>query len=452
MPSHRHGAPFGRRGGPPWRRHSHWRRRGLRRKLTLAFAAVALAAVALTVWLTLGAVFSAQSELFELGSSDLPVPDATEDRRGPPWWGPFDGERDGWWDSPDAAVARRAFASVSRTAFLAAFLAFLMAGVAAAIVTRLFTRPLVTLTSAAERLGAGERGIRVPQTGGDDELTRLSRAFNHLVAQLERQEEWRRDMVADVAHDLRTPLSVMRSEIEALQDGVRPVSPESLQMLHGEVMLLARLVADLRTLSLTESAAIELDRAEVPIFGFLRDVADYFEPRARGAGTSVVVAGVRPEEVKGISFDATCSLVVRDRAGAPLPGGVPGVFLEPVADLQPQRDPDRLATGAPRVQPARVGGVMWAQGEPFGVDREPQDPVAFVFVADPAFKGRVGAGGRIGQAGSNSPAERIEILWAGDESHAGHWQPRRPRARNLARPRRRGPLVRRSRRDGRSGR
>lgn len=296
MPRHRRGAPFGRRGGPPWRRHSHWRRRGLRRKLTLAFAAVALAAVGLTVWLTLGAVFSAQSELFELGSSNLPVPDAPEDRRSPPWWGPFDGDRDGWWDSPDATVARRAFASVSRTAFLAAFLAFLMAGVAAAIVTRLFTRPLVTLTSAAERLGAGERGIRVPQAGGDDELTRLSQAFNHLVAQLERQEEWRRDMVADVAHDLRTPLSVMRSEIEALQDGVRPVSPESLQMLHGEVMLLARLVADLRTLSLTESAAIELDRSEVPLFGFLRDVADYFEPRARAAGTSVVVAGVRPED------------------------------------------------------------------------------------------------------------------------------------------------------------
>src|SRR5690606_9350834 len=136
MPRHRRGAPFGRRGGRPWRRHSHWRRRGLRRKLTLAFAAVALAAVGLTVWLTLGSVFSAQSELFELGSSNLPVPDAPEDRRSAPWWGPLDGDRDGCWVSSDAKGGRRAFPRVSRTAFLAAFLVFLMAGVAAAIVTR----------------------------------------------------------------------------------------------------------------------------------------------------------------------------------------------------------------------------------------------------------------------------------------------------------------------------
>ncbi len=302
---HHHGHPYGRGGGPPWRRHSHWRRRGLRRKLTIAFTAVALAAVGLTVWLTLGAVFSAQSELFELAagapggespeSADPTPPSADDSRRGPPWWGPFGDGRGGWWDSPEGEAAGRAFASVSRTAFLAALLAFLLASVAAAFVTRLFTRPLVALTSAAERLGAGERGIRVPERGGDDELARLSEAFNELVARLERQEEWRRDLVADVAHDLRTPLSVMRSEIEALQDGVRPVTDESLQRLHAEVMLLARLVFDLRTLSLTESAAIDLERTEVRLRPFLEDVARFFDARAQGAGTAVLVKRVAPE-------------------------------------------------------------------------------------------------------------------------------------------------------------
>ncbi len=310
MPRNRHGAhrykghhrgrcggSFGRGGGPPWGRRSHWRRRGLRRKLTVAFAAVALAAVALTVWLTLGAVFSAQSELFELAAQDPGAgPPALEEEHGPPWWGPFG--RDGAFlrGSPEATAAGRALASVSRTAFLAALLAFLLAGVAAGFVTRLFTRPLVALTSAAERLGEGERGIRVPVPGGDDELARLAEAFNELVARLERQETWRRDMVADVAHDLRTPLAVMRSEIEALQDGVRPVSAESLQMLHAEVMLLARLVSDLRTLSLTESAAIELDTAEVPLREFLTGIAEFFAARARAAGTTVEVAHVRPED------------------------------------------------------------------------------------------------------------------------------------------------------------
>lgn len=270
----------------------------------MAFAAVALAAVGLTVWLTLGAVFSAQSELFELGAQDrVEGAPGRDERFGPPWFGPFGRDGAFWRDSPEASAAGRALASVSRTAFLAALFAFLLAGVAAGIVTRLFTRPLVALTSAAERLGAGERGIRVPESGGDDELARLSQAFNHLVAQLERQEEWRRDMVADVAHDLRTPLAVMRSEIEALQDGVRPVSAESLQMLHGEVMLLARLVADLRTLSLTESAAIEPDRADVALGEFLGSISASFEARARVAGTNVTVTRVEPAEVTA-NFDA----------------------------------------------------------------------------------------------------------------------------------------------------
>jgi len=265
----------------------------------VAFAAVALAAVALTVWLTLGAVFSAQSELFELaGQEPGSGAPTSEEEHGPPWWGPFGRDGAFWQGSPEATAAGRALASVSRTAFLAALLAFLLAGMAAGFVTRLFTRPLVALTSAAERLGEGERGIRVPVPGGDDELARLAEAFNELVTRLERQETWRRDMVADVAHDLRTPLSVMRSEIEALQDGVRPVSAESLQMLHAEVMHLARLVSDLRTLSLTESAAIELDKAETPLREFLEDIAEFFAVRARAAGTTVEVAHVRPEDAR----------------------------------------------------------------------------------------------------------------------------------------------------------
>ncbi|HEX7004005.1 MAG TPA: ATP-binding protein [Trueperaceae bacterium] len=291
---------------------------GLRRRLTFAFAFVALAAVGLTTWLTLGAVFEAQHALFGGGpgaeervqappsAAQRPAgaqPEGWEEHRfGPPWWlggdaAPrwFDDSAEGVdaggppWTDPEFAVAREAFFGVSRTAFLAAVISFLLAVVAAAFVTRRITRPLTALTRGAERLGAGERGIRLDLPPSRDELRRLTEAFNDLVAGLERQEAWRRDMVADVAHDLRTPLSVLRSEIEAMQDGVTRVDAHGLDRLHGEVMMMARLVADLRDLSLAESGALELDRQETQLAPFLHDVAASFALRAGRAGTEVRV-------------------------------------------------------------------------------------------------------------------------------------------------------------------
>jgi two-component system sensor histidine kinase BaeS len=152
-----------------------------------------------------------------------------------------------------------------RTAFLAAIISFLLAVAAASMVTRFLTRPLAALTEGAERFGAGERGFRLDLPSSRDELRRLTEAFNDLVTGLERQETWRREMVADVAHDRRTPLAVMRSEIEAMQDGVTPVDGGALDRLHSEVMMLARLVGDLRALSLAESGALALESRETPL-------------------------------------------------------------------------------------------------------------------------------------------------------------------------------------------
>ena len=170
--------------GPPGRRpHAHRRRRkrwGLRRRLTFAFAFVALMAVSLTTFLTLGAVFGAQRELFAGGGS------------GPDFFG---GNVHPWGDwGGSFAPARAAFAQITRTAFFAGLLSFFLASATAALLTRALTRPLLALTDGALRFGAGERGLQLRVPRSQDELRTLTEAFNTLVTGIEKQEAWRRNL------------------------------------------------------------------------------------------------------------------------------------------------------------------------------------------------------------------------------------------------------------------
>lgn len=264
-----YGPQWGPQWGPPPRRRKRW---GLRRRLTFAFAFVAFAAVSLTAFLTIGAVFEAQQELF------------TE---------PFQrGNVYGW---EDFAPARAAFRQITRTAFFAGLLSFFLASATAAVLTRALTRPLSALTDGARRLGAGERGLRLRVPRPRDELQTLTEAFNGLVAGLEQQEAWRRNLVADIAHDLRTPLAVMRSELEALQDGVIPVDDAALGRLHAEVLTLAKLVGSLRELSLAEGGGLPLKLETLPLATFLERLCRTFQARAAGVGVTLTLADTDPK-------------------------------------------------------------------------------------------------------------------------------------------------------------
>lgn len=240
----------------------------------MTFAFVALAAVALTAWLTLGAVLNAQRDLFTQTPAGEP---------GLQGWSATDHAIGGG----STGTARNAFRTVTRTAMLAGFLAFLLATTVAGLVTRRLTRPLLALERGARRLAAGERGLRLDLPPDRDELRSLTGAFNALVGDLERQEEWRRGMVADIAHDLRTPLAVLRSELEAMQDRVRPLDDAGLARLHREVMLLSRLVDDLRTLSTAESGHLELAPREVRVADYLRGLLDSLAGRAAEVGAAI---------------------------------------------------------------------------------------------------------------------------------------------------------------------
>lgn len=261
-------------------------------------AIVALAAVVLTTWMTVGAVFEAQQDLFrQVDGLETGAPAATSEDEGqaperswPPW-------RPGGANSErfERGPAAEAFGRITRTALGAGLLSFILAVIAAGIFTDFLTRPLRALTRGARRLEAGERGIRLPLPAGRDELRGLTEAFNGLVTGLERQEAWRRNLTADIAHDLRTPLAVLRGEIEGMQDGVVAVDAGGLARLHSEVMLLARLVDDLKVLSESEGGVLSLRLEETALEPLLRRSVESFGSRAAESGVELVMQVDEPE-------------------------------------------------------------------------------------------------------------------------------------------------------------
>jgi signal transduction histidine kinase len=122
-----------------------------------------------------------------------------------------------------------------------------------------FTRPLRRLTRAARSLAEGDLSQRVA-VGGHDEVGELSRAFNSMAEAIENKERARRQLLADIAHELRTPLTVIQGNLEAWLDGIMVPTPENIASVHNETILLARLVTDLRDLSLAEAGHLRLHR------------------------------------------------------------------------------------------------------------------------------------------------------------------------------------------------
>lgn len=130
-----------------------------------------------------------------------------------------------------------------------------LAGLLSLALTRTVLAPIKRVAQATRQLAAGDYNIRVP-TRSQDEVGQLSKDFNKLADALSRNEHVRRQFMADVSHELRTPISILRGEIEALQDGLRPMATESLASLHSEVSHLGKLVEDVYQLALSDVGAL----------------------------------------------------------------------------------------------------------------------------------------------------------------------------------------------------
>ncbi|MGB8713243.1 MAG: ATP-binding protein [Onishia taeanensis] len=126
-----------------------------------------------------------------------------------------------------------------------------------------------SMALATRRLTQGDYGARLTERGRD-ELSRLSQDFNVLAETLEANRESRQRWVTDIAHELRTPLAVLRGEIEAMQDGIRPLDQDNLTSLSQEVGQLERLVGDLRLLAQSDAGALEVSLAPLDLADSLR--------------------------------------------------------------------------------------------------------------------------------------------------------------------------------------
>ncbi len=165
----------------------------------------------------------------------------------------------------------------SRSAAIAGVAILIGALVLSFALARWLLAPVRALASGTRALAAGDFSRRIDSTR-NDELGALSRDFNHLAATLERHRDERRQWGADIAHELRTPLSILRGEIQALQEGVRTVTPAALDSLQAECGRLGALIDDLYQLSLADAGALDYRFGKTELDELVRDsVASHHE-------------------------------------------------------------------------------------------------------------------------------------------------------------------------------
>ncbi len=163
----------------------------------------------------------------------------------------------------------------SQAFYIIALIVILTAAAASIMIARQFLSPIRRLASATRSIRNGDLDVRLAATA-NDELGELTEDFNRLAKTLGEAESMRRQWVVDIAHELRTPLAILRGEIEALQDGVRQWNDTAGASLHSEVVRLGKLVDDLYQLSLSDIGRLRYDKTQVDLISLLHGLVDTF--------------------------------------------------------------------------------------------------------------------------------------------------------------------------------
>lgn len=202
----------------------------------------------------------------------------------------------------DAWVAARAEARGRDVAWSwivgAGLLALGVAVLAAWLVTRALTRPLTALTAVTRDFAAGERGVRADETAAG-EIGELARGFNDAAESVERSAAQRRQMAADVAHELRTPLAALQAGLEEVRDGLVPADAETLTRLHDQSLRLGRVIDDLRALAEPVDGAAGLVPGRVDLALIVAEELSARGAELRSAG--VVLGPVELEAVEVVA-------------------------------------------------------------------------------------------------------------------------------------------------------
>ena len=177
----------------------------------------------------------------------------------------------------------------------------LAGGIAGILVVSLVSRriliPVRALSSAALRLGRGDLSQRV-SASGPTEISRLAQTFNSMAENLQKAEQQRRNLVADVAHELRTPVSNIQGYLEATEDGL--LEPErAISTIQQQVSQLSAVIEDLRLLSLAEAGNLRLDLEPCDVEGLVGEAVEAIRPRAQSKGVSLSLRalGALPEVI-----------------------------------------------------------------------------------------------------------------------------------------------------------
>jgi two-component system OmpR family sensor kinase/two-component system sensor histidine kinase BaeS len=240
---------------------------------------------------------------------------------------------------------------VNHAVLIAGLLAGGIALLLGALLVRQITAPLGALRTAAERIAAGDLTQRVG-VRSDDEIGDLARSFNFMAESLDRAETTRRNLVADIAHELRTPLSVIQGNLEALLDGVYPLTPETVTPIHEETLLLSRLVDDLRELALAEAGQIKLDRQPTDLADLVGRAVQAMQPQAAEKQISLSadlapglpLADVDPRRIEQVLRNLLTNALRYTPAG--------GRVTVSGCRLRPEAQPEGLQVAGSNLQPA----------------------------------------------------------------------------------------------------
>ena len=167
-------------------------------------------------------------------------------------------------------------------------ISFLIGVFLSVVMSRSVTRPVTQLAEAAQAIGRRDLHFRV-ETKGSQELQDLAQSFNRMAEQLEQAEITRRNLMADVAHELRTPLAVLDGSLRAMLDGVHELNEEEIALLYEQTHHLNRLVDDLRELSLAEANQLSLNCSEVDLALLMKETVAHFDFLAQEHGIQLTM-------------------------------------------------------------------------------------------------------------------------------------------------------------------
>lgn len=185
---------------------------------------------------------------------------------------------------------------LQRTLWIVGILTLLLAGWLSFLLARHLGKPIQALRQGTRQLTDGNYALRMPYHGRD-ELGELTNDFNQLATRLQQNETARKQWIADIAHELRTPIAILRGEIEALQDGINPPDAQTFESLHQEVSHLQRLVSDLYDLSMSDSGALSYHKEPCDLIALLHETLNLHGTTLQEGKLQLEMQGIQQQPI-----------------------------------------------------------------------------------------------------------------------------------------------------------